>query len=155
MVDLQKKLSVPTGYNVSVSGNAPAAVIKLELNKTEDATLGNEGYTLSVTQNNVTIRANKPAGIFYGVQTLMQLFPNEIATEEKVTGSMEWKAPCVEITDYPRFEWRGLMFDVARHFFTKQEVEAYIASREAAADSDRSAHARNFVFSSSSLKRPG
>src|SRR5205809_3217337 len=126
VVDLQNKLSVPTGYNVSVSGNAPAAVIKLELNKTEDATLGNEGYTLSVTQNNVTIRANKPAGIFYGVQTLLQLFPKEIATEEKVTGSMEWKAPCVEITDYPRFEWRGLMFDVARHFFTKQEVEAYI-----------------------------
>ena len=46
LVDLQKKLSVPTGYKVSVSGNAPTASIKLELNKTENATLGDEGYTL-------------------------------------------------------------------------------------------------------------
>lgn len=125
VVDLQKKLSVPTGYIVAISGNAPTAVIKLMLNKTEDATIGNEGYTLSVTPKNIIIKANKPAGIFYGVQTLMQLFPKEIEGNEKA-GNAEWKAPCVEITDYPRFGWRGLMFDVSRHFFTKQEVEQYI-----------------------------
>jgi len=125
LVDLQKRLSVPTGYKVSVSGNAPTAVIKLELNKAEDATLGSEGYTLSVTPKDVTIKANKPAGIFYGVQTLMQLLPKEIESADKVS-NIEWKAPCVEITDYPRFGWRGLMLDVSRHFFTKAEVEAYI-----------------------------
>lgn len=125
LVDLQKRLSVPTGYKVSVSSNAPAAVIKLLLNKTTDATLGDEGYTLSVTQKNITIKANKPAGIFYGIQTLMQLFPPQIQDSVAVK-DVEWKAPCVEITDYPRFGWRGLMLDVARHFFTKKEVEAYI-----------------------------
>ena len=125
VVDLQKKLSVSTGYKVTVSGSEPTAVIKLELNKTANATLGDEGYTLSVTPKNITIRANKPAGIFYGVQTLMQLFPPEIEDSVLVKNT-EWKAPCVEITDYPRFGWRGLMFDVARHFFTKKEVEAHI-----------------------------
>ncbi len=125
LVDLQKRLSVPTGYKVAVSGNAPTAVIKLELNKTPDATLGNEGYTLSVTTKNITIKANKPAGIFYGVQTLLQLFPAEIE-DSVLVKNVSWQAPCVEITDSPRFEWRGLMFDVTRHFFTKKEVEAYI-----------------------------
>ncbi|HVX27917.1 MAG TPA: family 20 glycosylhydrolase [Parafilimonas sp.] len=125
LVDLQKKLSVPTGYKVSVSANNPSAVIKLILNKTEITTLGNEGYTLSVAPKTITITANKPAGIFYGVQTLMQLFPPQIE-DSVLIKDVEWKAPCVEITDYPRFEWRGLMFDVARHFFTKKEVEAYI-----------------------------
>jgi len=125
LADLQKRLSVPTGYKVSVSSNASAAVIKLLLNKTEDKTLGDEGYTLSVTPKDITIKANKPAGIFYGVQTLMQLFPPQIEDSVLVNG-IEWKAPCVEITDYPRFGWRGLMFDVARHFFTKKEVEEYI-----------------------------
>jgi hexosaminidase len=123
--DLQKKLSVPTGYKVSVSNNASTAVIKLELNKTENAALGNEGYTLSVTTKDITIKANKAAGIFYGVQTLLQLLPEEIESAEKIS-NVEWKAPCVEITDYPRFGWRGLMFDVSRHFFTKEEVKAYI-----------------------------
>ncbi|MEP6684952.1 MAG: beta-N-acetylhexosaminidase, partial [Parafilimonas sp.] len=125
VVDLQKRLSVATGYKVSVSGNAPAAIIKLELNKTNDATLGDEGYHLSVTPKNITIKANKPAGIFYGVQTLMQLFPAEIE-DSVLVKDIAWKAPCVEITDYPRFGWRGLMLDVSRHFFTKSEVEAYI-----------------------------
>lgn len=125
LVDLQKKLSVSTGYKVSVSANNPSAVIKLILNKTENTTLGSEGYTLSVASKTITITANKPAGIFYGVQTLMQLFPPQIE-DSVLVKDVEWKAPCVEITDYPRFEWRGLMFDVARHFFTKKEVEAYI-----------------------------
>ena len=55
----------------------------------------------------------------------MQLFPAEIE-DSVLVKDIAWKAPCVEITDYPRFGWRGLMFDVSRHFFTKQEVEAYI-----------------------------
>ena len=125
VADLQKRLSVPTGYKVSMQGNMPTATIKLMLNKTDDATLGDEGYNLSVTPKSITIKANKPAGIFYGVQTLMQLFP--AAIEDSVNaGVSQWIVPCVEITDYPRFSWRGLMLDVSRHFFTKKEVETYI-----------------------------
>ncbi len=125
VVDLQKRLSVPTGYKVLISGNMPTAVIQLMLNKPNDGVLGDEGYTLSVTSKQIIIKANKPAGVFYGVQTLMQLFP--AAIEDSVKADVtEWKIPCLEITDYPKFSWRGLMFDVSRHFFTKPEVEKYI-----------------------------
>src|SRR5579872_1603568 len=122
---LRDRLSIPTGAHVSVLSNSPNATIKLVLNKTADTVIGNEGYYLSVTKKGVVIRANEPAGLFYGAQTLTQLFPKEIVSSTKVNG-VTWAAPCVEITDYPRFKWRGLMFDVSRHFFTKAEVEQYI-----------------------------
>jgi hexosaminidase len=89
--------------------------ILLQLLKQADTTLGKEGYTLSVKPQGVVLRANTPAGIFYGLQTLLQLIP---------VGGRD--LPCAEITDYPRFGWRGLMLDVSRHFFTKTEVERYI-----------------------------
>jgi hexosaminidase len=59
------------------------------------------------------------------LQTLFQLFPKEIESTNQVK-NIKWTAPCVEITDYPRFGWRGLMFDVARHFFGKDDVKHYI-----------------------------
>lgn len=123
---LQERLSVPTGYHVNtVSPPTTNATIKLIINDTEDATLGTEGYHLNVTPKQVIIRANQPAGLFYGVQSFIQLLPKEIESKEEVKLA-KWIAPCVEVTDYPRLGWRGLMFDVARHFFTKQEVKQYI-----------------------------
>lgn len=123
---LQERLSVPTGYHVSiVSPPATNATIKLILNDTQDATLGTEGYHLNVAAKQVIIRANKPAGLFYGVQSFIQLLPKEIESKEEVS-HVKWTSPCVEVTDYPRLGWRGLMFDVARHFFTKEEVKQYI-----------------------------
>ncbi|HVS93885.1 MAG TPA: family 20 glycosylhydrolase [Mucilaginibacter sp.] len=122
---LRQRFSVPTGAHVTVLTSAAKPAIRLLLNKTADTVIGNEGYYLSVTKNGIAIRANGPAGLFYGVQSLVQLFPKEIVSDKKVSG-VQWAAPCVQITDYPRFKWRGLMLDVARHFFTKQEVEQYI-----------------------------
>lgn len=123
---LQDRLSVPTGSYVSaISSKSETANIKLILNENINPAIGKEGYLLKVTPNRITISANKPAGLFYGVQSLLQLFPKEIEGKELIK-DMEWKAPCVEITDYPRLGWRGLMFDVARHFFTKDEVKQYI-----------------------------
>ncbi|MFD0939295.1 beta-N-acetylhexosaminidase [Pedobacter boryungensis] len=123
---LQERLSTPTGYYIStISTPTTTATFKLILNEKQDATLGAEGYNVTVGLKQVTIRANKPAGLFYGVQTVLQLLPKEIESKEEVKG-IKWTMPCVEITDYPRLGWRGLMFDVARHFFTKQEVKQYI-----------------------------
>lgn len=122
---LKNRLSVPTGLPVTVSNSAPAATVRLVLNSTPNATTGKEGYQLSVTPKQVIITANQPAGIFYGVQSLVQLFPPEIENDS-IVKNVRWEAPCVEITDYPRFGWRGLMFDVARHFFTKEDVKKYI-----------------------------
>lgn len=80
--------------------------------------LGREGYSLTITPTEVRIRANEAAGAFYGLQTLLQLLPPDVSGGKWV--------PCAEITDYPRFGWRGLMLDVSRHFFTKDEVKKYI-----------------------------
>jgi hexosaminidase len=120
---LKDRLSVPTGNKVTMS-NANAT-IRLVLNAKTDAKMGKEGYALSVTTKGIAIKANQPAGLFYGVQTLLQLFPKEIESATAVAG-VRWVAPVIEIQDTPRFGWRGLMFDVARHFFTKAEVKQFI-----------------------------
>lgn len=124
-VNFLKDRFTVTGSQVSMSNAAPNAAIKLSLNQKADATIGDEGYQLSVTPSGITIKANKPSGLFYGAQTLIQLFPKEIESAVPVQ-NVKWEAPVVEITDYPRFGWRGLMFDVSRHFFTKDEVKQYI-----------------------------
>ena len=125
IASLKDRLSIAAGIHVSVNNAGSAGTIKLLLNKTSDPVIGKEGYHLSVTPKNISITANQPAGLFYGVQTLIQLFQKEIESAVLIK-NIKWEIPCVEITDYPRFGWRGLMFDVTRHFFTKKEVEQYI-----------------------------
>jgi hexosaminidase len=123
---LSKAIATPTGYKIPVMNKmVTGSSIGLVLLTVPDKSLGTEGYKLSVTPKAVNISANKPAGLFYGVQTLLQLLPKEIESKS-VQKNIAWAIPAVEITDYPRFGWRGLMFDVSRHFFTKKEVEQYI-----------------------------
>ncbi len=120
---LTERFSKPTGFTVTKGSSNPT--IRLVLNSSADQKLGKEGYQLSVTSNNITIKANQPAGLFYGAQSLVQLFPAAIESAKQVYHT-KWEAPTVEVTDYPRFGWRGLMFDVSRHFFTKDEVYRFI-----------------------------
>lgn len=123
---LQRKLTVSTGSTVTLlRGNATKATLNLELNKKTNPAIGSEGYQLSVTSTQVSIKANRPAGLFYGMQTLLQLLPPQIESNTLIKG-VKWEIPAVEITDYPRVGWRGLMLDVSRHFFTVQEVKQYI-----------------------------
>lgn len=83
--------------------------------------LGEEGYDLSVSPGGVRIVAAGPAGLFYGGQTLRQLLPTA-AWRKAPAGRSELSAPCVRITDKPRFGWRGLLLDPARHFLPKASV---------------------------------
>ncbi|MEP7107598.1 MAG: beta-N-acetylhexosaminidase [Ferruginibacter sp.] len=122
---LKQRLTVPTGYNVTLSNQSATAHIRLILIKPANSTIGNEGYHLAVNSKMISISANEPAGLFYGVQTLLQLLPAAIESDVAVSNG-KWEVPCVDITDYPRFGWRGLMFDVSRHFFTKKEVKDFI-----------------------------
>src|SRR5690606_35466319 len=124
-VNYLRKRFTPTGCDITVIKSDNPGNIHLALNGKADPETGNEGYKLSVTESGVKITANAPAGLYYGVQTLLQLMPKEIENTSEVK-QVEWKIPAVEITDYPRFGWRGLMFDVARHFFTKEEVKRFI-----------------------------
>lgn len=120
---LQQKLSTATGYTASTTADASQASVALELLPGNQ--LGNEGYTLSVTPAKILIKANKPAGIFYGVQSLLQLLPPAIESKQPVK-DVKWDIPVVEIKDQPKVGWRGLMLDVSRHFFTVDEVKQYI-----------------------------
>ena len=122
---LSERLSLPTGNHVTFATSSNGATIQLLLNDSDDSQLGKEGYTLSVTHTGIKIKANKPAGLFYGVQTLLQLLPSQIESKVLVK-NINWVVPIVEIQDFPKLGWRGLMFDVARHFFTKDEVKQYI-----------------------------
>src|ERR1035437_9756834 len=85
-----------------------------------DLTFGDEAYSLEVQKDRIEIKASKPAGFFYAMQTLRQLLPAEIEStkQEKV----EWLVPVITITDSPAFKWRGYLLDVVRHFFPKQDV---------------------------------
>ena len=122
---LTKKLSTALGKKVTVRNNVASADIVLTVNAKTDTKIGNEGYTLSVTSGNVNISANKPAGLLYGVQTFLQLLPPQVESD-KPERNVSWQVPQVEITDYPRVGWRGLMLDVSRHFFTVDEVKQYL-----------------------------
>lgn len=121
---LKDKLESATAYQV-VLGKSAKAQIHFEILKTQNPQLGKEGYQLSVNNDQVTISANEANGLFYGMQTLLQLLPAEIESGKK-SDIDKWQIPQLDITDYPRFAWRGLMLDVARHFFTKEEVKQYI-----------------------------
>jgi hexosaminidase len=88
--------------------------------------LGDEGYELEIAPDSAVIRAPKEAGLYYGVQTLLQLLPPEVFSRTQVANAAAWALPCVKIEDQPRFVWRGLLLDTARHFFTKQEIFDFI-----------------------------
>lgn len=86
--------------------------------------LGTEGYLLDIKKDKILLSANKASGIFNGLQSLRQLFPSEFEKNEQTLTSFTLNG--CEIKDYPRFKWRGLHFDVSRHFFTVDEVKAFI-----------------------------
>jgi len=115
-----------TGYRLAV-GAAPAAggqPISIRIDPTL-ARLGEEGYQLSVTPARIAIRAFRPAGAFYAVETLRQLLPPDIFRAAPVAG-VSWVVPAVEIEDWPRFSWRGAHLDVSRSFMPKEFVKKYI-----------------------------
>lgn len=91
----------------------------------QDGELGGEGYRLHVAPGRIDVIASTPAGAFYGVQTLLQLLPADVASAAG-RSDFECGVPCLEIFDRPQFPWRGLMLDTARHFFTVEEIRRFI-----------------------------
>lgn len=121
---LSERIKIAAGFAPSVNqGNSPKANSIL-LSLSNDKSIHPEGYRLNVTKDGITLNASQPAGIFYGIQTLYQLLPKEILANKKTDAN--WSVPTVIIDDYPRFGWRGLMLDVARHFFTVDQVKQFI-----------------------------
>jgi hexosaminidase len=122
---LAETLRRSTGFALPVdirSSGATGNSISLRLSG--PAKLGAEGYRLDATHGGVQLSAPTAAGLFHGVQTLLQLLPPRVESTTVQPGP--WTVPGVHIVDYPRFGWRGAMLDVSRHFFTVEEVKHYI-----------------------------
>jgi hexosaminidase len=115
-----------TGYPIPIVRATDAAQSAITLTVDDvGALLGEEGYRLTVSSAAIHIRANNDAGFFHGAQTLRQLLPSEVEVGSG-EGAVHWIVPGGEITDHPRYRWRGAMLDVARHFFGVADVKRYI-----------------------------
>lgn len=113
-------------YKVKVVPDKKPLAKAIHLYLVSDKSIPADGYRLKISATGVSLSANSPSGIFYGVQTLLQLFPKEIVNKDGHTSVKQWSLPLVSIEDHPRFGWRGLMLDVTRHFFTVAQVKDYI-----------------------------
>jgi hexosaminidase len=109
------KISNSTGFNLNVKESASANSIAMTVDASSG--LADEGYKLNVTPKSVTILASTDRGLFYGMQSLLQLLPAEIESPVKVS-EINWNIPAVTIEDLPRFKWRGMHLDVCRHFYS-------------------------------------
>jgi len=108
------------GFSNSVVGSQTGDKGSVFLKIDESLKLGKEDYHLEVTSKGVIVEASAANGLFYGVQTLIQLMPS---LSKQVT---EIILPGVEIKDSPRFSWRGLQLDVSRHFMPKEFILKYL-----------------------------
>lgn len=128
---LKNKLKSATGFDITIDPNpAPdtGKIIRLNLDADSASYQNKEAYRLVVNDQHVELRALAPAGLFYGMQSLFQLFPAEIYYSDYtlVPQNIEWTLPAMSITDYPRFKYRGLHLDVARHFFDVDFIKRYL-----------------------------
>ncbi|MDR2906901.1 MAG: beta-N-acetylhexosaminidase [Bacteroidales bacterium] len=116
-------LTSAAGFSLPITtGKGGSQTIFCVINPKLDS---DEAYKLSVKKTGIRIEAKTPRGIFYAMQTLRQLLPPQIESKT-VVANIQWTVPCVEISDAPRFAYRGLHFDVSRHFFSKEDVMRYI-----------------------------
>lgn len=116
------------GYPINTLNELPDSSF-ISLNLVDEANFeNNEAYRISVSNSGVQITATGRAGIFYGIQSLRQLLPSQIEQTDPslVPRNTKWEIPAVEIYDYPRFGYRGMHLDVARHFFSVEFVKNYI-----------------------------
>jgi hexosaminidase len=120
---LAQRLSPATGFKLNVAQEADENQIALVLTA-NNSEIGDEGYHLEITTEGIKISANKPAGVFNGIQTLLQLLPNEVAKASKQ--DVPWVVGTGTIHDFPSYEYRGAMLDVSRHFFGVDDVKRYI-----------------------------
>jgi len=122
---LSAALSPATGFDFTISElkNPVQKGIVLRLDKTFAA--NKEGYRLSVNNERIAINGGSPAGVFYGIQTVLQMLPTGIYDKQRQKG-VSWSVKGVDIEDAPLYPWRGMMLDVARYFFSKEYVLRFI-----------------------------
>lgn len=114
-------LTAVTGFSVNVKKESSDALIKMsQYNGKEE--LGTEGYTLNITDK-IEISANEAAGFYFAFQTIKKLLPACVMAGVKDESVKEYTLPKLSIVDAPRFEYRGFMLDVSRHYFDTKEIK--------------------------------
>ena len=123
VVGFAARLATVTGGTnpVTVADEMPASGIRF----VTDESLPAEGYELNVDGEGIEVRASQFPGFLYALQSLRQLLPAAVYGTEPAPDAA-WEVPCVKIADAPRFAYRGMHLDVARHFFSVDEVKRYI-----------------------------
>lgn len=116
---LQLKFSA---HQIDKTNNTSKAQILLQIK--ENTELGAEGYQLNVTTQQIIISANTEAGLFYGVQSLLQLLPAEVAVGKKPLAGVQ--ISCLKITDKPKYAWRSFMLDSGRQYQTPEFIKKYL-----------------------------
>lgn len=115
---LAAKLRPATGFVLPVSRDSGDIILEMTSGGDPDS------YELTISGGEVKISASSGSGLFYGIQTLLQIFPVEIENDSLV--DMSWRLPQGKIVDQPEYEYRGSMLDVARHFISVEDVKHYI-----------------------------
>lgn len=116
------RAATPWPWAEGSDADAANAAERVDIHLRWDDGLAAEAYAVDATPERITLSAGTPRGLMHAVQTLLQLLPADVY---RAAPAAAWDAidvPCVLISDRPRYRWRGLMLDVARHFAPKQEV---------------------------------
>ena len=121
---LQKKLQPATGFKLKIKTVSTKPETGFYFTQSTDVSLGEEGYQISVSEDLIIISCYKPAGAFRAVQTIRQLLPPSIESNSKQ--NLSWKIATGKINDMPTYSYRGVMLDVARHFFSVAEIKQFI-----------------------------
>ena len=124
---LIEKINSLTGIKLSLSDSMSKSSgnrLVLSIDNSADS-LGIEGYSVVIKNNSAILTACSPNGLFYAVQTFLQLFPSD-ELGAKYGENTAWSIPNLYIQDAPKFKWRGMHLDTGRHFFTKEFIEKYI-----------------------------
>ncbi len=122
---LNNYLKTNYGFELQIISSLPKEGNYIYITQPEVQSGLTENYDLMMNQNQLLFSVENNAGLFYGIQTLIQLLPLE-KTVAGVLGEPELKIPCADIKDAPRYQWRGMHLDCSRHFFAKEDVKKYI-----------------------------
>lgn len=117
-------LAAVTDYTIETS-NSSDALIKMQP-YSDGSNIGDEGYALEITDKEVIIAANTARGFYYAFQTIKKLLPPCVMAGVKDESVTTFELPCLKILDAPRFEYRGFMLDVSRHYFEVNQIKRMI-----------------------------
>ncbi|MET9884805.1 beta-N-acetylhexosaminidase [Streptomyces sp. NPDC006430] len=123
---LRRELGAATGWDLPSVGDGATGAVRLRLDGRVAERLGPEGYALTVDGSGVDLAGGSAAGLFWGAQTLRQMLGADAHRRAPAAAGRAWSLPYGVVEDAPRFGWRGMMLDVARHFMPKDGVLRYV-----------------------------